>query len=90
MVLMKEKKDIRRVGRYGNSIGVGIPKDIAEALGIQIGDDLEVVVNDNKEIVLKKAAPATRLPEGIDPEMLKMIMETFDQYDETFKGLKDR
>jgi antitoxin MazE len=88
MVLMKDRKEIRRVGRFGNSIGVGIPKEIAENLNIKPGDELEVVVNEKDEIVLKKAL--TRLPEGVDSDMLKMIMETFDQYDDTFKGLKDR
>jgi antitoxin MazE len=88
MVLMKDRKEIRRVGRFGNSIGVGIPKEIAENLNIKPGDELEIGVNEKDEIVLKKAL--TRLPEGIDSDMLKMIMETFDQYDDTFKGLKDR
>ncbi len=90
MVLeMKEKREFRKVGRYGNSIGVGIPKYIAEKTNITIGDELEVSVNEKNEIVLKKAI-SPHLPEGISPDVLKMVRDTMSKYKDTLEGLKDR
>ncbi|MBO1306204.1 AbrB/MazE/SpoVT family DNA-binding domain-containing protein [Enterococcus sp. 669A] len=43
---------------WGNSAGVRLSEEMLEALGVKIGDTLEIDIN-NKELVLKKYKPFT-------------------------------
>lgn len=45
----------RKIGRMGNSLGVSLPKDLAQKLDINQGDEIEFIENDRGEVVLKKA-----------------------------------
>lgn len=66
-----ETRFVRKVGRYGNSLGVGLPKALADKLHIAQGDEVEFVVNDRGEVVLKKAREGN-LPEDVRPEVLQV------------------
>lgn len=86
-VAVMNKKEIRKVNKMGNSLGVGIPKSIIDALNLKKGDELQFTVNDDNKIILEKK---TRIENRIDPELLEMIVETFEEHDEVFRNLKDR
>ncbi len=64
------------VSKWGSSLGVRLPAKIAETMGIQAGDDLDIFAKVNGEIVLRKARrqrPSldellARVPKGWKPE----------------------
>jgi antitoxin MazE len=87
MSVVKMKNETRKVNKMGNSLGVGIPKSIIEALDLKKGDEIQFKISDNDRIVMEKKI---RLEDKIDQELLEMVAETFREHDEVFKNLKDR
>lgn len=84
MSVMTMNKETRKVTQFGNSLGVGIPKKILDALHISRGDEIEFEVK-NDLIVLKRKE---KLEDQVDLEMLKMLQETFEDHNELFERLK--
>ena len=67
-----------RVTRWGNSLGVRIPKDIAGRIGLSEGSRVEVELED-EHIVISLARPRYTLDEllrGMTPEAMH---EAFDR-----------
>ncbi|SFO89255.1 AbrB/MazE/SpoVT family DNA-binding domain-containing protein [Salibacterium halotolerans] len=79
-------KESRKVTQTGNSLSVGLPKSITDSLKIKRGDDIEFEVQDNKIVLNKKR----KWEEDVDPEMLDMLAETFEDHHDVFEKLKDR
>lgn len=78
----------RKVTRIGNSLGVTFTKNALQKLHLDLGDDLEIIVNENEgEIVLRKLVP---IPQGIDPKFFETLKANVEQYRQTIEGLKDR
>ncbi|CAM4291461.1 AbrB/MazE/SpoVT family DNA-binding domain-containing protein [Paenibacillus alkaliterrae] len=65
----------------GNSLGVSLPKALAEQLKITQGDEIEFIVNEEGDVMLRKVRKS-KLPENVRPE----VLEAF--YDMGYKGLK--
>lgn len=66
-----------QLARWGNSLGVRIPKDIAAAAGLSDGDKVEMTAHGH-EIVITPAKPRYRIEElltGITPAAMR---EAFD------------
>ncbi|GAA0606220.1 hypothetical protein GCM10009001_24300 [Virgibacillus siamensis] len=80
------KKEVRKVNQTGNSLSVGLPKSIVDALEIKRGDEMEFEVEDNQIILSKKE----NWEDHVDTEMVEMLRETFDEHYEVFRNLKDR
>ncbi len=69
------------VGRWGKSLAVRIPADVAEAAGIAEGERVEIETHD-AEIVIRRAAPRFTLDElfrGKTPEEWRALYA--DAYD---------
>ena len=69
------------VGRWGKSLAVRIPSDVADAAGIAEGERVEIETHD-AEIVIRRAAPRFTLEElfrGKTPEEWRAIYA--DAYD---------
>lgn len=67
-----------RITRWGNSLGLRLPKDIAARVGVHEGSRVEIVVTDDHEIVLRPTHPTYTLDEllaGMTPEAMH---EAFD------------
>jgi antitoxin MazE len=79
----------RKAGRMGNSIGIGIPKEIVESMKINPGDEFEVAVTTDNVITI---TPIKKVPVGggLTPDMEEILEDIFERYDETFKNLKHR
>jgi antitoxin MazE len=61
------------VSRWGNSLGVRIPKEIAAELGLTGGKQVDIVV-DGKRIVITCAQPRYKLRDllaGMTPEAMR-------------------
>ncbi|AUJ23821.1 AbrB/MazE/SpoVT family DNA-binding domain-containing protein [Virgibacillus dokdonensis] len=78
------EKETRKVSKLGNSLGVGIPKSMVDALNIRRGDELEFEVKENALVIKRKE----KLEDQLEPEFLRMIQETMEEHDELFKRLK--
>ncbi|GGA52050.1 hypothetical protein GCM10007416_26440 [Kroppenstedtia guangzhouensis] len=79
-------RGFRKVGRMGNSLGLGIPKDIVDKINIKSGDEYEVSVDPQTGVIT--ARPIKRL--GVDPQLLKDLEELMDEYGEAIRNLKDK
>ncbi|MGG3467473.1 AbrB/MazE/SpoVT family DNA-binding domain-containing protein [Neobacillus pocheonensis] len=82
-------KDVeRKVTKIGNSLGVTLPQEVLEHLGIGQGDEVRFDLSDGYVTIKKKSN--IKLPRGIDEEFLEQMNDMINEYDQTFKGLKDR
>jgi len=66
-----------QISRWGNSLGVRIPRDVARRAGLSEGSRVEIEAEDNR-IVIAPSAPRYRLAdllEGMTPEAMR---EAFD------------
>lgn len=79
----------RKVGRMGNSLGVSLPKVLAERLDVGQGDEIEFIENANGEIVMKKVQQA-KLPENVRPEVLEAFYDIFNEDRDILDDLRDR
>ncbi|RFA33417.1 AbrB/MazE/SpoVT family DNA-binding domain-containing protein [Virgibacillus dokdonensis] len=84
MSVVTMEKETRKVSKLGNSLGVGIPKSMVDALNIRRGDELEFEVKENALVIKRKE----KLEDQLEPEFLRMIQETMEEHDELFKRLK--
>ncbi len=63
------------VSKWGNSQGIRLPKSVTEALGIDVGQKVELIVRDG-ELVLK---PIKRKREKLDiRELVKQISADYE------------
>ncbi|PED16503.1 AbrB family transcriptional regulator [Bacillus thuringiensis] len=80
----------RKVTKIGNSLGITVPQDIFNLLGVNLGDIVSLEVNnENDEIIIKKQKKVS-LPKDVDPMFLDIVSDVFERYDETLKGLANR
>lgn len=73
----------------GNSLGVGLPKRLAEKLNVTQGDEIEFVENDRGEVVLKKVRQAG-FPDNVRPEVLEAFFDVFEEDEGILEDLRDR
>ncbi|WP_194540539.1 AbrB/MazE/SpoVT family DNA-binding domain-containing protein [Paenibacillus sp. JZ16] len=79
----------RKVTKFGNSLGITMT-DALKQIGLDLGDTVQIDVNQtNGEIIIKKANKVS-LPDGVSPDFLDTLSEIMSEYDQTLKGLKDR
>lgn len=83
------KRFSRKVGRMGNSLGLSLPKSLAEKLDVVQGDEIEFIENAEGEILLKKVRHA-QLPDNVRPEVLEAFYDIFQQDIDIFNDLRDR
>ncbi|AIQ61976.1 SpoVT / AbrB like domain protein [compost metagenome] len=79
----------RKIGRMGNSLGVSLPKALAEKLNVSQGDEIEFVENDRGEVVLKKVRQV-QLPDNVRPEVLEAFFDVFEEDTGILEDLRDR
>lgn len=88
VVIPVAKQYTRKVFQQGNSLGVGIPTEVASIMGLKKGEEMEwILKEETKELTLRKKAG---LPEGVSPEFLKVLDGVLTDYDEALRNLKDR
>ncbi|WP_068502778.1 AbrB/MazE/SpoVT family DNA-binding domain-containing protein [Paenibacillus kribbensis] len=83
------KRYSRKIGRMGNSLGVSLPKSLAEKMNIAQGDEIEFVENGEGEVLLRKVRHL-ELPENVRPEVLEAFYDVFEEDKAIFDDLKDR
>lgn len=79
----------RKVGRMGNSLGISLPKSLAEKLNVSQGDEIEFIENERGEVVLKKARQG-KLPDRVRPEVLEAFYDVFEEDEGILNDLRDR
>ena len=83
------KRYSRKIGRMGNSLGVSLPKSLAEKLNVSQGDEIEFIENDRGEVVLKKVRQV-QLPDNVRPEVLEAFFDVFEEDEGILEDLRDR
>ncbi|WP_238650559.1 AbrB/MazE/SpoVT family DNA-binding domain-containing protein [Paenibacillus piscarius] len=79
----------RKIGRMGNSLGVSLPKALADKMSISQGDEIEFIENESGEVVLRKSRAAL-LPEQVRPEVLEAFFDVFEEDLGILEDLRDR
>jgi len=79
----------RKIGRMGNSLGVSLPKVLAEKMNVSQGDEIEFIENDRGEVVLKKVRKS-QLPDNVRPEVLEAFIDVFEEDEGVLEDLRDR
>ncbi|MBW8351823.1 AbrB/MazE/SpoVT family DNA-binding domain-containing protein [Bacillus sp. IITD106] len=81
----------RKVTKIGNSLGLTLPQEVLEHMGIKQGDEVSFQLKKNGEISIKKSVHLNFDGlEGIDQDFLDGVKELFNNYDNTLKNLADR
>jgi antitoxin MazE len=65
------------ISRWGNSLGVRIPKDMARRIGLNAGDRVDIEA-DSDRIVIAPAAPRYRLEDllvGMSPKAMRAAFD---------------
>lgn len=54
-----------KISKWGNSQGLRVPKDVMQTLNLHIGDDVNIIIENNKAIIepIKKTIPEYDLNE---------------------------
>lgn len=82
------KRIRRKVTKIGNSLGVTFNREILTRIGVDVGDDVDVIVNESAgEIVLRKSQS---LPQSLDARFFYVLQANVEQYRKTIEGLRDR
>jgi len=68
-----------KISKWGNSQGLRVPKDVMENLHLNIGDDLNITIEDNKVILepIKKDIPKYDLD-----SLLAKVPDDYKAYEE--------
>ncbi len=68
----------RRVQPWGNSLGLRIPKSIADDTGLMPGSEVEIEVKDGRVVVTPVSPPSYRLEELLDAITPENLHTEFD------------
>jgi antitoxin MazE len=79
----------RKVTKFGNSLGITMTEALKQ-IGLEIGDTVQIDVNEADGTIIICKANKVSLPAGINADFLETLTQVMDQYDGTLKGLKDR
>lgn len=79
----------RKIGKMGNSLGVSLPKILAEQLKVTQGDEIEFIVNEEGEVMLRKVRQS-KLPENVRAEVLEAFYDIFEEDEDILNDLRDR
>jgi putative addiction module antidote len=77
----------QKITKIGNSMGIIIPKEIRNALGIDLNTEFYLKPGaDNKTIILDKEKPETK----VDPQFYKLVKSVGKQYHSALKELANK
>jgi antitoxin MazE len=79
----------RKIGRMGNSLGVSLPKNLADKMNLSQGDEIEFIETGEGEVLLRKIRHV-ELPENVRTEVLEAFYDIFEEDREIFEDLRDR
>lgn len=83
-------KNIRKVLKFGNSLGITIPNEIIEKKRIQHGDMMEIEENEKGELIVRPLPHKVEFPQNVHPEVVEMAYRVMKKYDRALRNLKDR
>jgi len=79
----------QKVIQIGSSIGVTIPKDVAEQMKIHVGDAVEVKIN-QAEGSLSVVPSARKRKASVDRELVNWIEDAIERYRPALEALADK
>lgn len=79
----------RRVNQVGNSLSVGIPKELALELDILKGDEMVVTEGRERGEIIMKKVNYSEQP-TVRPEVIQAMQRVKNQYGKALLNLRDR
>ncbi|OKL35280.1 AbrB/MazE/SpoVT family DNA-binding domain-containing protein [Domibacillus mangrovi] len=88
---MAVKEVERKVTKIGNSLGVTLPQEVLNHIGIKQGDEVSFQLEEGGKVSFKKNVNLNMDGlEGIDQDFLDGLKQVFNDYDNTLRNLADR
>ena len=79
----------RKICTIGNSRGISLPLEVLEKLGLAVGSDVEVQLDEESgRIVIEPVRPAA-YPEGVDAGFAGQVNDFIAQYGPALKKLAE-
>lgn len=79
---------IQKVIQIGTSIGVVIPKHVAQKTGVRVGDEIELIETTDGRLVFEKTQPAAQ--NIVSPDVVAWTNDFIQENRELLDRLKDR
>lgn len=79
----------RRITQVGNSLGLTVPTEMLEQLGVKKGDEV-IVEMQNGQLLIQKAPTMVELPKGVPADFFEVLEKEMEAHDEALKGLVNR
>jgi putative addiction module antidote len=77
----------RKVCSIGNSQGVSIPTEMLDKLGLSVGSEVDVQLDEQISKIVIEPARTKRYPKGIDREFVSQVNEFIVKYEPALKKL---
>nr|WP_275899649.1 AbrB/MazE/SpoVT family DNA-binding domain-containing protein [Bacillus piscicola] len=71
-------------------MSASIPKEFANVLGMDKGDEIEVTCDEQRGEVIMKKVERNHLPKNVRPEVLAAMNKAINKYDHALRNLKHR
>ena len=77
----------RKVFSVGNSKGVSIPADYLNKLDLDVGAEVEVILDEDHDRIVIEPIRKKKLPKGLDKAFVAQVNEFIEQYRPALKEL---
>lgn len=77
----------RKVCSIGNSRGVSIPAEFLERLGVSVGSDVDVSIDEESSKIIIGPARKKKYPKGVDAEFVTQVNDFIAKYEPALKAL---
>lgn len=78
----------RKIIRVGSSRGMLLPREVTRAMKWDFGCEVDLTIDEEKKEVVLKTVKIS-LPEDFNPDHLKEIEETMNEYTDVLGGIDD-
>lgn len=82
---MPESRVLRK---SGNSAILTVPTEVMEALGVNIGENISYVIENDSVKLVKEKSEMDNL--GVSKEFIEMVNESFTKYEGALRELADK
>lgn len=77
----------RKICSIGNSRGVSVPADMLAQLGLAVGSEVDVHLDESKTKIVIEPARKQKYPKGINREFVSQVNEFIAKYEPALKEL---
>ncbi len=77
----------RKVCSIGNSKGVSLPAEFLGKLGLSVGSEVDVRIDETESKIVIEPVRKKKYPKGLDNEFVSQVNEFIEKYEPALKEL---